>query len=169
MKPCPDRHEMILLAAYGELDPKQRQDWEQHKAACPGCRGEYEALLRLLGRIKALMPVPELSEKRANSILWSVKRELREEREKPSWWKGWLVRPSRLVPALATACLVLITFGWFGMNLIESPDADRDALGPSAENQVVLKDLEVIKNIEFLEEMDTLQELVTVLDRQEAI
>jgi hypothetical protein len=55
------------------------------------------------------------------------------------------------------------------MNLMESPDADRDALDPSAENQVVLKDLEVIKNIEFLEEMDTLQELVTVLDRQEAI
>jgi anti-sigma factor RsiW len=169
MKPCPDHHETIVLAAYGELDPEQRQDWEQHKAACPGCRGEYEALLRLLGRIKERMPAPELSEKRASSILWSVKRELRGKGGKRSRWKEWLLRPSHLVPALATACLVLITFGWFGMNLIGSPDADREALGPSAENQVVLKDLEVIKNIEFLEEMDTLQELVTVLDRQEAI
>jgi hypothetical protein len=169
MKPCPDRHKMIILAAYGEMDPEQTKNWEEHRTACPGCRGEYEALLRLLGRIKESMPVPELSEKKASSILWSVRRELRKEREKPSWWKEWLLRPNRLVPGLATACLVLITFGWFGMNLIEGPEADQDALGPSLENQMVLKDLEVIKNIEFLEEMDTLQELVTVLDRQESI
>jgi len=169
MKPCPDRHETILLAAHGELNPEQRRDWEQHKVACPGCRNEYEALLRLLGRIKEALPVPELSEKKASSILRSVKRELRKEREKAPWWKEWLVRPNRLVPALATACVVLITFGWFGVNLIQSPDTDQDALGPSVENQVVLKDLEVIKNIEFLEEMDTLQELVTVLDRNESI
>jgi len=169
MKPCPDRNETILQAVYGELNLEERQDWEQHKAACPGCRSEYEALLRLLGRIKEAMPVPELSEKRASSILWSVKRGLRQEREKPSWWKEWLVRPNRLVPALATASIVLVTFGWFGMNLIQSPDTDRDALGPSVENQVVVKDLEIIKNIEFLEEMDTLQELVTVLDDNESI
>jgi anti-sigma factor RsiW len=169
MKPCPDRHETILLAAYGELDPEQRRDWEQHRAACPGCRDEYEALLRLLGRIKESLPVPELSEKRASSILWSVKQELRKEREKPSWWKEWLVRPSRLVPALATACIVLITFGWFGMNLIQSPDTQQDSMIPIAENEAVLKDLEIIKNIEFLEELDTLQELATVLDRNESI
>jgi len=169
MKPCPDRHETILLAAYGELDPEQRQDWENHRTACPGCRGEYEALLRLLGRIKESMSVPVLSEKRAGSMLRSVKRGLRKERQKPSWWKEWLVRPNRLVPALATACLVLITFGWFGTNLIQSPDTDREALGPTVENEAVLKDLEIIKNIEFLEELDTLQELVTVLDRNESI
>ena len=169
MKPCPDRHETILLDAYGELDPVQRRDWDQHKVACPGCRSEYEALLRLLGRIKEALPVPELSEKKASSILRSVKRELRKEREKAPWWKQWLVRPSRLVPALATACIVLITFGWFGMNLIQGPETDLDTLGVSAENQAVLKDLEIIKNIEFLEEMDTLQELVTVLDRNESI
>jgi anti-sigma factor RsiW len=169
MKPCPDRHETIILAAYGELNPEQRRDWEQHRTACPGCRDEYDALLRLLGRIKESMPVPELSEKRASSILWSVKRELTREREKPLRWKEWLGRPGRLVPALATACIVLITLGWFGMNLIQSPATDRDPMGPIAENQAVLKDLEVIKNIEFLEDMDTLQELVTVLDRKEPI
>ena len=169
MKACPDRYDTILLAAYGELDPEQRRDWEEHRTACPGCRDEYQAVIRFLGRIKESMPVPELSEKRASSMLWSVKQELRKEREKPSWWKEWLVRPSRLVPALATACLVLIIFGWFGMNLIQSPDTDQDSPGPIAENQAVVKDLEVIKNIDFLEDMDTLQELVTVLDRNESI
>jgi hypothetical protein len=169
MKPCPDRYDTILLAAYGELNPEQRRDWEQHRTVCPGCRDEHEALLRLLGRIKESMPVPELSEQRARTILWSVKRESTKEKEKASWWKEWLVRPGRLVPALATACIILITFGWFGMDLIQSPDTDQDPMGPIAENQAVLKDLEVIKNIEFLEDMDTLQELVTVLDRNEAI
>jgi anti-sigma factor RsiW len=169
MKPCPDRHETIFLAAYGELDPEQRQDWEQHRTACPGCRGEYEVLLRLLGRIKESMPVPELSEKRASSILRSVKQGMRRGGEQPWWWKRWFVRRSRLVPALATACLLLITFGWFGMNLIQSPDTQQDSLGLNVENQEVLRDLEIIKNIEFLEDLDTLQELVTILDRKESI
>jgi hypothetical protein len=169
MKPCPDRYDTILLAAHGELSPAELRDWERHKTACPGCRDEDEALLRLLAQIKESMPVPELSEKSASSILWSVKQELRKEQEKTSWWKAWLDRPGRLVPALATACIILITFGWFGMDLIQSPDTDRDSMGPIAENQAVLKDLEIIKNIEFLEEMDTVQELVTVLDRKESI
>jgi hypothetical protein len=165
MKPCPDRHEMILLAAYGELDPEQRQDWEQHRTACPGCRGEYEALLRLLGRIKESMPVPELSEKRASSILWSVKRELRKEREKPSWWKQWLVRPSRLVPALATVSIVLITFGLFGPNFTEKSSPPQTV--PDVENEAVIKDLDVLTNLDFLEDMDTVQELLNVLDHNE--
>jgi len=165
MKPCPDRHEMILLAAYGELDPEQRQDWEQHRTACPGCRGEYEALLRLLGRIKESMPVPELSEKRASSILWSVKRELRKEGEKPSWWKQWLVRPSRLVPALATVSIVLITFGLFGPNFTEKSSPPQTV--SDVENEAVIKDLDVLTNLDFLEDMDTVQELLNVLDHNE--
>jgi anti-sigma factor RsiW len=169
MKPCPDRYDTIMLAAYDELSPDQRQEWEQHRAACPGCHSEYEALLRLLGRIKESIPVPALSEKAADSILRSVRQELRKKQQKTPWWKEWLVRPNRLVPALAAACLVLITFGWFGTNLLQVSDTDQEALGPNMENQVVLKDLEIIKNIEFLEEMDTVQELVTVLDRKESI
>lgn len=169
MKPCPDRHDTILLAAYGELSPEEFADWEQHKTACPGCRDEYEALIRLLARIKTAMPVPELSEKRASSILWSVKQELRKEQEKASWWKEWLVRPGRLVPALATACIVLITFGWFGLDWVRGPGTHQEAAGPIAENQAMVKDLEIIKNIEFLEEMDTVQELVEKLDREQAI
>jgi len=62
-----------------------------------------------------------------------------------------------------------ITFGWFGMDLIQSPDTDQDSTGPGVENQAVVRDLELIKDIDFLEDLDTLQELVTVLDRNESI
>lgn len=165
MKPCPDRDEMIALAAYGELDSKKRMDWEQHKAACSGCRGEFEALLRLLGRINESMPVPKLSEKRADSILWSVKSALRKEREKPSWWKQWLVRPSRLVPALATAALVLITFGLFQPNFTQKSSPSQSVM--DVDNEVVLKDFDVLTNLDFLEDLDTLQELLNVLDHSE--
>lgn len=165
MKPCADRHEMIHLAAYGELDPEQRQDWEQHRTACAGCRGEYEALLRLIGRIKESMPVPELSEKRATSILWSLKRGLREEREKPSGWREWLVRPTRLIPALATISIVLVTFGLFGPKFTEKSSPPQTVT--DAENEAVIKDLDVLTNLDFLEDMDTVQELLNVLDHNE--
>ena len=165
MKPCPDRHETILLAVYDELDPEQRRDWEEHKNACPGCRGEHEALLRLLGRIRESMPVPELSQERASSILWSVKRELKEAREKPSWWKLWLVRPSRLVPALATVSIVLITFGLFGPNFTEKSSPPKAV--PDAESEIVIKNLDILTHLDFLEDMDTIQELSNVLDHNE--
>jgi hypothetical protein len=165
MKPCPNRHETILLAAYGELDFEQRQDWEDHRTTCPGCRDEHEALLRLLGRIKESLPVPELSEKRASAILWSVKRKMRKEREKPSWWRQWLVRPSRLVPALAPVSIVLITFGLFGPNFREKSSPPQTI--PDVESEVVIRDLDVLTNLDFLEDMDTLQDLLDVLDHNE--
>jgi len=163
MKPCPDRHETILLAVYEELNPEQRRDWEEHRKACPGCRGEYEALLRLLGRIKESMPVPELSQERANSILWSVKRELKKAQEKPRWWKQWLVRPSRLVPALATVCIALITIGLFGPNFTEKSSPPKTV--QDVESETVIKNLDILTNLDFLEDMDTIQELSNVLDQ----
>jgi hypothetical protein len=163
MKPCPDRYETMMLAAYGELNPEQQRDWEQHTAACPGCRKEYDALVRLLGQLKESMPVPELSKKTADSILRSVKQELRKKREKPSSWKEWLVRPNRLVPALATASVVLITFGLFGPNFTEKPSPPKTEV----ESEAVIKDLDVLTNLDFLEDMDTLQELLNVLDHNE--
>ncbi len=169
MKACPDRYETILLAAYGELDPEQRQDWERHLPACTGCSDEYQAVLRLLGRIKESMPVPELSEKRASSILWSVKRELRKGTGKTVMVEGMacaagppcactgngLPRPDRL---------------WLVWDEPDTEsDTEQDSMGPGVETQAVVKDLEIIKNIEFLEDLDTLRELVTVLDRNESI
>lgn len=165
MKPCPERHDMILLAAYEELDPGQKKDWEEHKSVCPECRGEYEALLRLLGRVKESMPVPELSEQRAGSILQAVKKEMRKERREPSHWKQWLVRPSRLVPVLATASVVLITFGLVGPDFTEKASPPQTVV--DAENEAVIKNLDVLTNLDFLEDMDTLQELMSVLDHNE--
>jgi len=165
MKPCPDRQDTVLLAVYEELNPEEQQNWEQHKAACPGCRTEYEALLRLVGRIRESLPVPELSGQKTSAILWSVKRELRKKREKPAWWKEWLGRPSRLVPALATASVVLITFGLFGPNFTEKTSPPQTVT--DVENEVVIKDLDVLTNLDFLEDLDTLQELLNVLDHNE--
>jgi hypothetical protein len=165
MKPCPDRHETIVLAAYGELDPEQRQDWEQHSTACPGCRGEYESLLRLLGRIKESMPVPALSEQRVGALLRSVKQALKTGQEEPSRWRQWLVRPSRLVPVLATASVILITLGLFGPNFTEKPSPPQTVT--DVENEAVIKDLDVLTNLDLLEDMDTLQELMNVLDHNE--
>ncbi|MCU0597531.1 MAG: hypothetical protein MUC98_18990 [Desulfobacterota bacterium] len=163
MKPCPDRYETMMLAAYGELNPEQQRDWNQHTAACPGCRKEYDGLVRLLGQIKESMPVPKLSESKASDLLRAVKQELRKERQKRSWWKEWLARPNRLVPALATASVVLITFGLFGPNFTEKPSPPKT----DVENEAVIQNLDVLTNLDFLEEMDTLQELLNVLDRNE--
>jgi hypothetical protein len=153
----------MMLAAHGELKPEQQRDWERHVEACPGCHGEYEGLICLLGGIKESMPVPQLSEFKANAILRSVKQEMSRETEKSSWWKNWLRRPNRLVPALATASVVLITFGLFGPNFPEKPSPPKT----DVENESVIKDLDVLTNLDFLEDMDTLQELLNVLDHNE--
>ena len=67
------------------------------------------------------------------------------------------------MPALATASVVLITFGLFGPNFTEKPSPPKTEV----ESEAVIKDLDVLTNLDFLEDMDTLQELLNVLDHNE--
>jgi hypothetical protein len=77
--------------------------------------------------------------------------------------------PNRLIPALAAVALLIVAFGWFAINKVQSPSFFQNLSGLKSEEQMVAKDLEVIDNLELLEEMDTLRKLVQVVDNRDII
>jgi len=169
MKACPNHQETLWLDVYGELDPVKRSVWEQHLETCAGCREERQRLLGLLDRVKDQMTPPQLPPKKASALSWSIKRGLREQQATPQWWKGLLGEPNRLIPSLVAVSLVFVALGWFTINKVYGPSSLQKFSSPKSEEQMVVKDSEVINNLDLLEEMDTLRKLVQVVDNRDII
>ena len=166
---CPNHQETLWLDVYGELDPIKRSVWERHLETCTGCREERQRLLGLLGLVRDEVGPPLLSPNKVSALSWSIKRGLREQRATTRWWKGLLGVPNRLIPALAAVALLIVAVGWFATNKVQSPSSLQNLSGLKSEEQMVVKDLEVIDNLELLEEMDTLWKLVQVVDNRDII
>ena len=169
MKACPNHQETLWLDVYGELDPMKRSVWERHLETCTGCREERQRLLGLFDLVRDEMGAPLLSPKKASALSWSIKRGLKERLATARWWKGLLGMPNRLIPAVAAVSLIIVALGWFAINKVQSPTLLQNLSGLKSEEQMVVKDLEVIDNLELLEEMDTLRKLVQVVDNRDII
>jgi hypothetical protein len=110
------------------------------------------------------MPTPTLSHEEAETLANAITRKLRGDREE-AWWRkrAWGV-PSRLIPALAAASILIVVLGWFGMKGSRTPGSLRNVSHLNSEEQILAKDLDIIENLELLEEMETLQKLIHVVD-----
>jgi anti-sigma factor RsiW len=170
MSGCPDRYENILLDIYGELDSSQRSSLVQHLASCQGCREERQKVLQLVERIRGGFQAMVLSEDKAKALSSSIRRKLLEEKAPRPFWKRFL-SPRRIVPALAAACIVVVSVGWFGLRMVShSPSQDlKNARNAVQERQINPNDIEVISNLDLLEELDVLKILVHVVDGKETL
>ena len=68
MNICPERKDKLILDVYGEMDARQRTDWEKHLAACEACRLEKEKLLELVQASNQSSPVAALSPKETQTL-----------------------------------------------------------------------------------------------------
>jgi anti-sigma factor RsiW len=59
---CDRYKEAISLLACGELPAGERDSVERHLAECASCRGDYEALQRLCGRLRNLAEQDDLAQ-----------------------------------------------------------------------------------------------------------
>ena len=163
MKNCPDFQETLLSELYGELDPKDRQAWEEHLAGCAVCREERERMRYLMERVKEELSLTGLSRAKSSALSRSIQRRLRAEGVGLPWWRRFIETPRRFVPAAAAAMLLAVAVTWF------SQGNPINGVHPDTENKMAITDGEVISHLEFLEEMDTLQKLVQVLDEKETL
>ena len=168
MKPCSDYQEMLLLDVYGELNPAERRVWENHLSTCEHCRKEKEQLLQLLQTIKTALPTPTLSPDKIADHVRSIQGKLREEANLPWWRKVRFRLPQRLIPALTTACLLLIIMSWFGLKEFRKFGLLPTSPQTTSEEQINRNDLEVVKNLDFLKEMDDVEKLVKHLDETDS-
>lgn len=165
MKSCSGYQEKLLMDIHGELESEFQSDWEKHMEKCADCSRERENLHKFIKKIQDAAPCPELPPEEERAMTRSIMNELRKDQE--SVWRRWLEYPfEKRIPALLSACIILIIFGWFG---IQDQNADSPVKTASNLNieKSIIKDFDVINNLELLEEMEALEKLVNVVDQQE--
>jgi hypothetical protein len=166
MEPCPDYKETLWLDVYVELDPNERPNWERHLEECEACREERKQLLGMIQTVKEAVPSPALSPEKAQAIASSIKRKMSNEREDVWQRKRLFGTANRLIPALATICLLIVALSWFSLQELKKPPAVQMISDLALEEQIISEDLDVIRNLELLQEMETLEKLVKFLDKK---
>ena len=165
MESCSDYQEILWLDVYRELNSAERQAWDTHLSSCESCQKEKAQLLKLLETVKAAMPLPTLSPDKIAEHVRSIQWKLKEEANLP-WWRKMRFRlPQRLIPALTTACLLLIIMSWFGLKEFRKFGLLSTSSQTTSEEQINRNDLEVVKNLDFLKEMEDVEKLVKHLDK----
>jgi hypothetical protein len=168
MKPCSDYQEILLLDVYGELNPAERRTWENHLGSCEHCRKEKEQLGQLLQIIKTALPAPTLSPDKSAEQVRSIQEKFRQEADLPWWRKVDFFLPQRLIPALTTACLLLIIVSWFGLKEFRKFGLLTPSSQTIPEEQINRDDLDVVANLDFLKEMDDVEKIVKHLDETDS-
>ncbi len=165
MEACHHQKKNIVLFAHGELDSNSGKEIENHLARCTSCRTEYQQLLSLLGNIRETVSSPELSPNQVNSLVTNIKWQLKD-RQKEKWWRRYLeFRPAHMIPAIATACILIMTAGIIGyLKFNDTNEFQPVAIQQNEESMLSDTDLEIVKNLEFLKEMDAIQKLSQVVD-----
>jgi anti-sigma factor RsiW len=151
------------LDVYGELDAAERSVFHRHLARCKACRDEHERVLRLLQRIREKIPDPILSPEKVGDMSLLVRKALEEKATIPRW-KGLFDSPRKLIPALAAACIVVISVGWFSLRMFQGPPSEQRLINLAPENKLGPTDMEVISNLDLLQDLDVLNKLVQVVD-----
>ena len=165
MAACHNQKKNLVLHVYGELDANSGKEIENHLARCKFCRSEYQQLLSLLGNIRETASLPELSPKQVNSMVTHIKWKLKDK-QKDQWWRRYLdFRPVHMIPAIAAACILIITAGIIGYVKINDTDEFQPIAAQQNEELILSEtDLEIVKNLEFLKEMNAIQKLSQIVD-----
>jgi hypothetical protein len=165
MNPCADQKENLMLYVYGEMDSGDVKGLENHLKDCGGCRQERERLVKLLGKIEEATDPPELSPQKVQSLAKKITRTLENERE-IKWWHKYLdFRTSRIKPAFAVACILLLTFATVRyLNLENGNDFQTSSSHKDVQLAVSDEDLEILQNLELLKAMETIHKLTNVVD-----
>ena len=165
MQTCEHLKENLTLYVYGELDPVTGRKVENHLENCEGCSQEHRRLLSMLEKVKETKETPGLSPREVKVLVADISRKLNIKQTLP-WWRQYLnFRSPRLIPAVATAAVLIITVAIIGyVNLNETNGIAPVSLNQNEELMLSDKDLEILDNLELLREMDAIQKLSRVVD-----
>jgi hypothetical protein len=165
MKSCPEYEEMIVLDAHGELDSSAHAAYETHLETCGACREERLRLLKMLGGVKETLRHPAIPQAQSESLARSVRESLsREHKGAGGWRESFFGRPLRLMPAMASVCVLVIALYIFGLKPVQGPTRIQTEPDSKPWGELKAEDLEIIKNMDLLKEMDWVQRLVHAID-----
>lgn len=169
MNGCTDFKEILFLDIYGELDSESRSKWQFHLSTCAACKQERFRMMRLVENLKEVMSSPPLALGEREGMVRAIRAGMRrreERRSRPGWW-GWLSRPWRVGPALATACVFAAILSIWSLGSFDSFYGKDRISGKDSLQGMRAEDEEIIKNLDLLSQMDSVEKLVNTLDEPE--
>jgi anti-sigma factor RsiW len=165
MKSCPEYKEAVILDAHGELDSSARAVWETHLQTCRACQEERLRLLKMLGGLKETLRHPAIPQGQSESLVKSVRVSLSREKKAAGGWRDLFSgRPLRLMPAMASLCVLVIALSIFGLRSVQGPSRIQTESDSKPWGELKAEDLEIIRNMDLLREMDWVQRLVQAID-----
>lgn len=167
MDACSTYKETLWLDVYGELPEGERPAWEKHLETCEACRGEKEALQRVLHKAKDALIVPLPSPSPLQQVRAVRDRKVERTAERAWWTNLRMPVPARPVPALATVVLLVAVavLSWLALPRQESPRVISPSANVVTDKPLTPEEFAVIKDLRILKEMETIQKLVQVLDK----
>ena len=139
-----------------ELEPKEIQQVREHLSCCPDCQKELEAIEEswaMLGELDDIHPEPgfvgRFWTRLALEQSWQEKI---SEAVKNSLFKR------RLVPALVTACIIVIVGSFVLHNYFRIQSTNQILAGLSQEDLAMVENIELAENLDLIEEMDFLED-----------
>jgi hypothetical protein len=147
----------LVLFHYGELSDPARGQLEEHIKGCTGCS-------RYLNDLAQLLPQTVLTDAPPPEFWHDYSRELRHKLDdagaRQPWWRRWrYMRRPMVIPALATAAVVVLVLSFTVDKSFWRPsegppqDAFLEVL-PITENLDFYNNLQLLDNMELLEFMD---------------
>ena len=154
---CKTIKKMIPLYLDGQLELKETQIVKKHLEECLGCREEVEAFQKswaVLGQLETIEPEPGFIGR-----FWTRLSQERSWQEKlaDSFREGFLRK--RLVPALATACLIVIVASVTAGHYSRTRQTDQMIARLSEEDLTMVANIELAENLELIKEIDFLEDL----------
>ena len=148
-----------LIPAYldKELGPQESQQVREHLSGCPGCQKEREAFEEswaMLGELDEVRPEPGFVGR-----FWTRLALERSWQERVSEAVKNGLFNKRLVPALATACIVVIVGSFTLNNYLRIQNTNQMLASLSQEDLAMVENIELAENLEFIEEMGLLEDL----------
>jgi len=164
MKYCREWQETLWLDVHGELSPQVRLEWEKHLEGCRPCYEERTQLLHLLKNVNEAVPEPSLSHEDAGALYNTITGKLKDEqRGKARRGKSFFGGYNKPIYALAACCLLILVFGWIGLKGPQQTTRIGTISDLGGQEQVIVREIDLLENLELLEEMDTLEKLDQVL------
>lgn len=157
---CKDIKTLIPVYLDNELEPQESQLVRNHLADCPHCQNEFEAYERswaMLGEIEDIQPEPgfigrfwtrlSLEQSWHEKLIGAVQENLLK---------------NQLIPALATACIIVVMGSFALNNYFQTQKTNQVLASLNEEDFIIVENIELAENLDLIEQIDFLEDLDTI-------
>ena len=154
---CQGIKKLIPMYLDKELEPQEIQQVREHLSGCPSCQKEFEAFEKswaMLGELDDIRTEPGFVGR-----FWTrlALKQSWQERILEAVRNGLFKR--RLVPALVTACIVVVVGSFVLHDYFQIQSTDQTLSSLSREDLAMVENIELAENLDLIEEMDFLEDL----------